>query len=364
MFRTRLVLLACSVAVALMSIPGCTEEDSPTGASSSAVKLFVAGSDFQSGLLEWVGVEDNAFGAMALSICNDAAVRAHDGYVYILEKYGADNVMKVDPSGDGASAVVYQEHLGDNYNPSDIDFVSSTKAYVSNQNVPTITIFNPSAGEATSTIDISAYIVNPDSNTSPYANQMVLVGSDLYVSLQRRDGYVPGEATLILVIDTQTDSVTDTIACQYQNCSDMIYANGALYVANPGSSSSNTDGAIEKVDLATGAVTTVISETGLGGNPNQLAHRSGDRLYVMSYVGWEDVGVLEIDAAAGTVATTLSGITDAYGGICYDDVTGKLFVGERSADGMGVLVFENNTLTAGPLTSATSLPPSSMALVR
>jgi len=208
------------------------------------------------------------------------------------------------------------------------------------------------------------YTFNPDSNASPYANQMALAGTNLYVALQRRDGWNPGAPSIILTVNTQTDAIVDADTCHYMNSFDMVFANGALYITNPGSAYASGDGAIERLDPSTGEVTTVMTETTLGGNPNQIAHISGTRFYVQSYVGWQNVQVVEIDAATGTVVTTLPGITDAFGGIFYDQASSKLYVGERGTGVSGVLVFENNVLSAGPLNSANSLPPSSMTVVR
>jgi DNA-binding beta-propeller fold protein YncE len=254
--------------------------------------------------------------------------------------------------------------VGDNWNPQDIEFLSATKAYVSNMNEPKITVFNPSSGTIVSHIDISAYTFRPDSNSSPYANDLQLAGSDLYVMLQRRHKFKPGAPTLILKINTATDAVADTIALQYKNGYSMAYADGALYVSNPGSVSFSGDGAIEKVDLATGSVSTVITETALGGSPNQIVHKSGSRFYVTSYVGWKNVKVVEIDAAAGTIAATVPDVKDAYGGICYDAVDSRLYVGERDTVAMGVRIFRDNVQTGPTLRTSNSLPPTGMVVVR
>lgn len=360
-------LFAALVFMGSLFVAGCSDDDSSTGPiDASGGVLFVVQSDFQSGLLEWIGLDNNMVRSGNLSVFRDAVVRVHGGAVYILEKMGADNVMKFDPSAGGASGVVYQQHLGDNWNPSDIDFVSDTKAYVSNQNEPKITIFDPSAGSIVGHIDIADYTFNPDSNTSPYANQMVLADSTLYMMLQRRDGFNPGAPTLILPVDTHTDAIveSDTIACEYKNGFDMVYVDGALYVSNPGSVFATGDGAIERVDPGTKEVTTIITEDDLGGSPNQLVHKHGTRFYVQNYVGWQDVSVVEIDVATGEIVTTIPGIVDAYGGICYDEVAGRLYVGERDAAGIGIRVFEDTVQVAGPIKSASSLPPSQMTILR
>ncbi len=330
-----------------------------------------------------------------MSIYSDAAIYAYGNYVYVLEKNGADNVLKYNTSSiststntklfilgsdylsgilewsDGVdmpinaprSGVVYQIHLGDNWNPQSIKFVSETKAYICNLDEPKITVFNPSNGSVIKNIDISSFTYRPDSNNSPYANAMEIVGSDLYVMLQRRNGWNPGAATMLLKVNTSTDSILDSIALQYKNGHSMAYYNGSMYVSNPGSFF-NADGAIEKVVLSTKSVTTVITETDLGGKPNQIVHKSGNVFYVQNYIGWKDVKVVELDASTGTVSVTLPGVKDGFGGIYYDSVASRLYVGERDTTEMGVRVFENNIQVGATIKSSASLPPNGMIVVR
>lgn len=365
MKRYRMGLLVVPCAAAMMLCGGCLENpvDADKGESG---RLFVVETDFQSGKLEWLSAGGNGLSEDNIPVYSDAAARAYKGYVYILERDGADNITKIDPSAKVAEAVLYQVHLGDGWNPHDIEFVSETKAYIANQNEPSITVFNPATGTMEKQIDISAYTFNPDSNMSPYAEQMALCDGKLYVMLQRRDGWNPGAPTMILTVDTGTDEVLadDTIVCRYTNGYDMVCVGGALYITNPGSIYTTGDGGIEKISLADKSVQTIIDEDALGGNPNQIVHKSGSLFYVQNYVGWQNVSVVEVDAESGTVVETLSGVKDAYGGIAYDPEESKLYVGERDSSSTGILVFKDNEKTAGPLQSEKSLPPSNMVIVR
>lgn len=364
MFSKRIAGLVCASALGLLFLTGCSDNPTAPDLSRGAAKLFICESDYQSGLLEWMSPSETSISSSNLSIYSDAGVKAFSGYLYVIEHYGADNILKFDPSKSDQAGVVYQTHLGDNWNPQDIEFLSATKAYVSNMNHPKITIFNPSSGKVISNIDISAYTFRPDSNSSPYANDLQLAGSDLYVLLQRRNGYNPGAPSLILKINTATDAVVDTIPLQFKNGYGMAYADGALYVSNPGSSYSIGDGAIEKVELSTKVVSTVIDETTLGGNPSQIVHKSGSRFYITNYIEWKNTKVVEIDVATGTAVATLPGLKDAFGGIYYDDVEGKLYVGERDATEMGIRVFKDNVQVGSTIKSSNSLPSTGMAIVR
>ena len=169
---------------------------------------------------------------------------------------------------------------------------------------------------------------------------------------------------MVLAVNTENDAVVDSMVCTWQNGFDMISVDGVLYVTNPGIADSTGDGGIEKMDIATGEITTIIDEATLGGSPNQIVHKSGSRFYVTNYIGWGNVSVVEIDAAAGTVVATIPGVKDAYGGILYDDETDRLYVCESGAGSVGVLVYEENKLIAGPLSTDKTLPPTGMAIIR
>lgn len=364
MFSKRIKALLCASVTVVALLTGCSNNPAEPDTTNGTTKLFISESDYSSGLLEWASTNKATISSSNLSIYSDVSVTSFGGYLYVIEHDGAGNILKFDPSKSDQSGVVYQHHLGDNWNPQDIEFVSDTKAYISNMDEPKITVFNPSTKTVIKNIDISAYTFMPDSNASPYANDVQLVGSDLYVLLQRRNGYNPGAPSLILKINTNTDEVSDTISLQFKNGYSMAYADGALYVSNPGSAYATGDGAIEKVALSTQIVTTVIDETTLGGNPNKIVHKSGSHFYVTNYVGWKDVTVVEIDAASGAIVATLPGVKDAFGGIYYDDVDSKLYVGERDSVEMGVRVFKDNVQVGLTLKSANSLPPTGMVVVR
>jgi hypothetical protein len=326
--------------------------------------LFITETDYKTGYMERLSIKTSKITGAGTSIFKDIAIRAFEGYIYLIERYQADNIAKYDPSKKGTDGFLYQKKLGDNWNPQDIEFVSDRKAYISNNDEPEISVLDPSMGTFLNHIDISDYTFRPDSNKSPYASDLQLVKPYLYVLLQRRHGFDPGAPSLILKINTFTDSIVDTIALHYQNGCAMSYANGALYVTNPGSAYSSSDGGIEKVDLETKNVSIILEESALGGSPNSIVYKENNRFYITTYIDYEKSAVLEIDAGTKTVITTLSGIKNVFDGIYYDSVSRKLFVGERDAKEKGVRIFENNVQVGSTVSTANSLAPSGFVVVR
>lgn len=363
--RMKQVVSGVLAIVTVFLVTGCFLEPEEEERSAPGTVFFTE-TDYQTGGFGWIDSEEKKLVSGAVPVYSDAVVRSYNGYVYVIERMGADNIIKFDPEADAGEEVLYQEHLGDNWNPQDIEFVSETKAYIANMNEPKITVFNPSKGTVRKQIDISGYTVNPDSNSSPYANALALGDDRCYVLLQRRDGFTPTEPSLILSINIDDDAIEEdeNITCIFKNGYDLIYVDGALYVTNPGSSMTTGDGGIEKIDLETGEVTTLLTEDDLGGSPNMIVHKAGDRFYIQNYVGWKDVSVVEIDAGDGKIVKTLPDIIDAFGGIAYDKEKEKLYIGERDDESMGIKVFENNKRVGKIFTSESSLPPSDLTLLQ
>ena len=366
-------ILLPAIAVATVCT-GCFLDNSPSGPNEPVLSertLFVVGSDFQSGGLWWMGVDDTEIDPdNRLEIYQDSDVRSYRGDLYVLERYRADNIRRYSAVVGSDSAVTlelqYQTHLGDMWNPIDMEFINDTLAYVALENEPTILRFNTATGQAIGSINTSQYTYqNPGGTiqpTSPHAGDMVFVDSLLYVPLQRRIGWDLGDVGLILVVDIATDAVVDTVRMQYRNPVYSCRAGSDIYLSCAGMWETLDDGAIEVFHIDSRTVETVITEQQLGGSPATVQHIEGGRFYVEVYQGWNDVQVKEVDFASGTVVEMLPGITDAFGTIVYDSLSQTLFVGERSPTESGIKVFDRgNTLLDGPLSMP--LPPCFMCIL-
>jgi hypothetical protein len=121
-----------------------------------ARRTLLVGSDLESGTLAWSGEgEAQPFTPGEIKIHQDSEVRGHGGQIFVLERFGADNILKYDPSRGGEQGIVYRIHLGEHWNPVDLELASERKAYVSLENHPEILIFDPEPGKVVSRIDIS-----------------------------------------------------------------------------------------------------------------------------------------------------------------------------------------------------------------
>lgn len=332
----------------------------------------ISTTDYSSGNLAVLAGGASEAQVDVLPICSDNALCSYAGDLYVLERYGADNIIKVEGDDLSPSGVVYQYSVGNGANPHSIAFVSDLKAYVTRFGDTKLWVINPSAASEAAfkigEIDLSEYA---DADGLPEMSAMTLVGGKLYVGLQRFDqdnGWVPLDGK-VLVIDTATDAVTKVIGLEKGNPQAMAAFGGKLYVACGGSLLDPTDGGIEVIDTATDTHAGVlIPEADLGGNVGALVMRSATKGYVIvgGYVqdaagSWVPSYVVRpFDPSNGTVESALVGSQSAISmGLGGD---GVLYVADRSTEAPGVYTYDAaDNRIAGPI--ATGLPPNTIAFV-
>lgn len=351
--------------------------------STAAIEyLAVTTSDYVSGNVRTMLASDTSVSSNLLSVCNDNRIKANGGYLYILERFGADNILKMDPADSGAGAVVYQNNLGSAWNPADIVFPSEGKAFISLTNYPVLLEINTVDGSVTDSVDLRGYVAfagTDSAKTDPDADKMVVANGKIYLLVQRLNGYVLGDTSKVLVIDPDAKTVDKAIPLRHKNPGSIIVNGTKIYVGCAGDlfGTATDDAAIEEIDISTDTWSkTAITESALGGAPIHLAVKNSGELYVAVYEGWGATPVKVLDIAAGTAAKKLAGlkmaaevksnsmgITDAYGGLAVSADTKRLFVGERATGGAGILVFstEDDTKIAGPV--STGLPPNDLTIL-
>jgi len=332
----------------------------------------ISTTDYSSGNLAVLAEGASEAQVDVLPICSDNVLFSYAGALYVLERFGADNIIKVDGDDLSPSGVVYQYSVGNGANPHAIAFVNAEKAYVTRNDDTKLWVIDPSAGSEAAfkigEIDLSEYA---DDDGLPEMSAMVLVGGKLYVGLQRLDrnnGWAPLDAKVV-VIDTATDAVIKVIALEKGNPQAMVAFGGKLYVTCGGSLFDPTDGGIEVIDTATDTHADVlIPESDLGGNVGALVLRSATKGYVIvgGYVqdaagNWVPSYVVRpFDPSDGTVGAALGGSQSAISMGLGED--GVLYVADRSTEEPGVYTYDAaDNLIAGPI--ATGLPPSTIAFL-
>ncbi len=311
---------------------------------------FVSTTDYATGSSSTISLDDYSATINVASIHSDAVARYYKGLIYVVNRYGADNIQLLDPCDNFST--VRQFSVGSGSNPKDIAVVGETKAYVTRHNNTDLWIVNPSTGDHTGSIDLSVYA---DADGFPEMDQMCVVGSRLFITIQRldRDYYwLPVGTSYIAVVDATADTLIDTdlitpgkqpITLTGTNPYSDLQLNpytGKLYVSCVGEWGSQ-DGGVEVIDPDTyqsGGF--ILTESAAGGDIEDVEIVAPDKGYVIIMDSGFLSVMLSFDPETGAILNTLY----APGEYCLQDVelapTGDLFLADRKATNPGIRVYD------------------------
>lgn len=349
-------LLRCLLAASALAAPP---------AFAAQTTAFVVTSDFTTGSLAAIDLGTRAASANLAGIHSDARARWHDGLLYVVNRFGQDNVQVIDPAQ--GFATVRQFSTGAGSNPHDIVILSPTRAYVTRYELADLLIVNPQTGASLGTIALGAFA---DADGIPEMDQMIRVGPRVFVSVQRLDrnaGFTPADSSLVVVIDSDTDTVIDANPAQpgvqairlagTQPFTEFVFdpPTSRLLIGCVGFFGA-LDGGIEKIDpVYLKSEGLVISEAGLGGDVTDLVWNGSGRSWAI--VSDASFNTLLVSFANGVLEHTVF----APGGYSLADANlndrGELYVGRNDFLNPGVYVFDAATHAplAGPI--GTGLPP-------
>jgi DNA-binding beta-propeller fold protein YncE len=152
------------------------------------------------------------------AVSGDPVVRKIGAKLYIVNRFGENNVTIVDPSQE-LWRVERQFSTGEGTNPQDVALVG-TKLYVVTADAPDLQIWDLATTSSTPSKTISLASLDVDGN--PDANSIYVVGTRAFVTLDLldRSGEFPtarGEGK-VAIIDTATDTLTaTTLTLNYAN---------------------------------------------------------------------------------------------------------------------------------------------------
>lgn len=336
-----LVVLAASVAGA---IPDCASNDMARAIVASA------SCDFTTGGIADISVPDLAVVGHRIGATEaDAVVRVIDGRVFVVNRFGGSSVQELDPSADLATR--WRCSVGAGSNPHDFVLVGPTKAYVTRYDATSLAVVDPSVGPGcegfvTGAVDLSLYA---DADGIPEMDQMVLVGERLFVSIQRlnRDDFFrPSTSGALLVIDTNTDTVTDVVELEITNpfaeTKGLVYdeRSARIWIGGPGTLFSDLeDGGIESIDTVTLESLGVILDGGdVGGDLLDFVIVGSRRAFAIVADDSFMASVVDVDLETGNVSAPLLSSAQNVSDIELT-ADGNLWVVDRDCFDPGLRVF-------------------------
>lgn len=341
------------------------------GTAHAAPRAYVVESDFSTG--SFSSFDGGTFGA-ACDVApahSDARVRWYNGRVYIVNRFGADNITVLDGSTFG---FVRQFSVGNGANPYDIAFASPTQAYVTRYESSDLWVVNPATGVHTGTLSLAGLA---DADGIPEMDRLQMVGPLLFVSLQRVNrnaGFQPTDSSLVAVVDTRSNTLVD--------CDDTVngvqgillprtnpvtpfvldWPRSRLYLGCAGAYGA-ADGGIVAIDAALlKAAGVVAHEAALGGDVLDLAWHDDARAYAIVSDAGFNTSLVRWSPVAGAALGTLY----APGGFTLSDIEitpdgSQVWACNSSFGSPGVRVFATATgaQTGGALVC--TLPPQGIA---
>lgn len=308
--------LALTVA-ALASMTACFHDNQDAEATPSDHYAVIAtqASDFSSGDVSIISLEDYSTDNENFAGGSDAAISTSGENLYRIGRYQQDNITKF--SIDDPENNIWQYSANgegeETTNPYKLVVKNDTTAYLIRYGHAKVWIVDPSAETTeafkTGEIDLSAYA--GDDNI-PEVTDALLIDNKLYFLLQNLDrdaDWVPGQAYLAIYDTTdntevETNSETATpkgIALKTKNPQKMnvVEGGGTIYVASVGRYASSYlerpaefTGGIESVNMTTYDTAIVVDDgddaTHPYGNINNIAVLNDSRAY---FVGYSDYKV-------------------------------------------------------------------------
>ena len=345
----------------------------PLGVSSAGPqsRAFVVTTDYSTGSFSAVNLGTRAVAKDVAGVWSDATLRWYNGKVYVVNRAGQDNIQVIDPAA--AYATVFQFSTGSGSNPQDIAFASPTRAYVSRYDMQALLVCNPQTGATLDTISLAAFA---DADHLPEMAHLALIGNHLFVAVQRLDrlnNYVPTAYSLVVVIDTEADTVLDVdpitpgrqaitlVARDPVTAFSYVPESHRLLIGCAGRFLQN-DGGIEAIDTqALQSVGLISTEAQLGGDIGDVEWYSPTHSYAIVSDASFDAHLVSFDPSTGVKLGTVR----SPGGFSLPDCAindrGELYVADNGFTTAGLYVYQAGTdaLIAGPLD--TGLPPNQIA---
>jgi hypothetical protein len=354
-------LVAC--APAFPSIGGAAGARTPDYVND--LYLFIAESEYYptAGAFSLMSVQppfphDDCYGALS----GDAIPYAYRGLVYVLDRANG-NIRVLDPQADFAT--LRQFSVGVASNPHDIAFISEQRAFVTRYETTALWEIDPSTGEHTDTIDLSALA---DADGLPEMDKLAVEGSYLYVTLQRLDrdyGWEPVSPALLAVVDLSTNTLLDMdpalpglqglpLLGTNPNSGIVVDPRTGDFLIGEAGSFYELDGGIERYDPTTRqSLGFAVTEAELGGNLDFWNTADGLTGYGIVLGGSWETAIGEFDLTTGEYAgAVVASPVYAYSHLLIDEPRHRIFVADRTYENPGVRVYDLTThapLTSGPI---------------
>jgi DNA-binding beta-propeller fold protein YncE len=291
--------------------------------------------------------------APTMAISTDAAFRREGDALYVVNRFGFDNVLVLDATTLG---VRKQFSTGSGSNPQDVAVAAADRVYVPLYQTGEVLIADPGApdgAEELGRIDLKS--LDPD----PTPTAAVMVGDELLVALAFVDPttYAPKRAAQVAVIDPASATVTATIDLPGQNpFARMQRVPGtSILVLDLAEDFGGTAGCFATVDVPARAATCAVTNAACGGWSGALWATGAGHVWAAAAAGFQVDGTLCHFTIDGTLVKAGIAVAGSLSDVGVSE-RGEVWAVDSKGTG-GVWLFDAETdalLTPTPLDLGTA----------
>lgn len=323
---------------------------------------------------------------------SDLAIAARGKYIYRIERFGTDKIRRYDVAAPGTSQWgqgFSTNDVGDtSSNAYDLVFASDTKAYLIRYGSTKAWIVDPSVtAEAQfkkGELNLAAYA---DADGVPEMSAAVVVGSRLYIVMQRYENFSTLKTAYLAVFDTTTDMEIDTargaadgvkgLPLLTKNPVELLYSadDNRLYVASAGvyacgfcqpATPAEYTGGVEQIDPANFTTRLVIDDSASTGNIGDIAIASPTLGYVIGSASFGSATLFRFNpsGASTQTLTPVNGMSAKDLAFAALDREDFLWVGQsvfNDASKTGVVILDTTQNDRVDQTISTNLSPIGIA---
>lgn len=370
MFRIPMVQTFSLLLVLILTVPfvfvACGDDDDDDTTPPMDELAFITTTDYSTGSFMTVSLDvPRDLSENIGTVSSDPVCYYYAPYVYVVNRYGFDNIQIFDP--DDSFSLIAEYSVESGTNPQEIVIVSDDKAYVSRLAATSLLALNPMTGETLTEIDMTPYA---DSDGFAEMSGMFYHAASqyLFVALQRLDTttYTNVAPSYVVVIDTTTDAIVTAIACEGVNpFSDFFYRaeTNKLYLGNVGIWDEN-DGGIEMFNMTTlVSEGFIVTEEALGGDILDVAIFSDTTGYALisdaSYV----THVVVFNPTTGALSDTLLSSAGYDLNALEINNRDELWILDRTIEKPSIHIFNAATQGLDQKLTLSGLPPASICFL-
>jgi hypothetical protein len=367
----------------------CAEPEEPSVCSDIVGNslLFSFTSDYTTGELRWMSPDSTTYFPGALSFGQDTYVSAVGENLFILSRY--PGILSCVKARNICNEKAIKQKRLDGDNPYEV-VVIGDKGYMVLWDTHYIQVFDPNTCTPTDKIPLPELPPLQEGNTAIASRNPASIkasGDTLLITMQRLEwekGASMSSKTpngLLVRINATTKTTIDTISLKLYNPSifgSTALSKGKLYIPQNGLWDHGMNllrdengiiwgSGLEVVDLATGTTEVLVKGSEVGGGIQTIALDEEEQiLYMLVYREWRDAPIIPFDLGAKKIGEPLPNVIDGFGGLKWDEVARKLFIGERDLNEFGLKVYDPATKTTTPIIDDEKypLPPYSQAIAR